>query len=155
MGTVIALDLLSKHTKYFSKAVLIATGDGLIGLPPFIFENLLLGLTNLLSYETFPNHLPSHISVFWNFFKQVGLEKESMIAFSLAKYRPLTAQKVAEIYVPTLIISGQKDLVLGTGQKVAQALPNGKYLESKEATHFTLARERETHLSTITFLIGD
>jgi hypothetical protein len=38
-----------------------------------------------------------------------------MIAFSLAKYRPLTAEKAAEIYVPTLI-SGQS-LVLGTGQK--------------------------------------
>jgi pimeloyl-ACP methyl ester carboxylesterase len=33
MGTVIALDLLSTHPEYFSKAVLIATGDGLIGLP--------------------------------------------------------------------------------------------------------------------------
>jgi pimeloyl-ACP methyl ester carboxylesterase len=153
MGTVIALDLLSKHPKYFSKAVLIATGDGLIGLPPFIFENLLLGLTDLLSYETFPSHLPSHISVYWNFFKQVGLEKESMIAFSLAKYRPLTAQKVAEIYVPTLIISGQKDLVLGTGQKVASTLLNGKYLEIKDATHFSLATEREVHLSSIQYLL--
>jgi pimeloyl-ACP methyl ester carboxylesterase len=65
MGTVIALDLLSTHPEYFRQAVLIATG-GLIGLP-FIFENLLLGLTDLLSYETFPSHLPSHISVYWNF----------------------------------------------------------------------------------------
>jgi pimeloyl-ACP methyl ester carboxylesterase len=36
MGTVIALDLLSTHPEYFSKAVLIATGDGLIGLPLYI-----------------------------------------------------------------------------------------------------------------------
>jgi hypothetical protein len=35
MGTVIALDLLS-NPEYFSKAVLIATGDGLIGLPFYI-----------------------------------------------------------------------------------------------------------------------
>jgi pimeloyl-ACP methyl ester carboxylesterase len=33
----------------------------------------------------------------------------------LQKYSLLL--KAAEIYVPTLIISGQKDLVLGTGQK--------------------------------------
>jgi hypothetical protein len=38
-------------------------------------------------------------------------------------------------------------------KKVAQTLPNGEYLEIKEATHFTLATERETHLSTIKFLI--
>jgi pimeloyl-ACP methyl ester carboxylesterase len=155
MGTVIALDLLNNHPEYFSKSVLIATGDGLIGDPPFIFETLLSGLADLLSYETFPSHLPSHISAYWNFFKQIGLEKEAMIAFSLAKYPPLTAEKAAGINIPTLIISGEKDLVLGTGQKVAQTLPNGKYLEIKEATHFTLARERETHLSTVTFLIGD
>jgi hypothetical protein len=48
---VIALDLLSTHPEYFSKAVLIATGDGLS--LPLLFENLLLGLTDLLSYETF------------------------------------------------------------------------------------------------------
>ena len=119
-----------------------------------IFETLLPSLADLLSYETFPSHLPSHISAYWNFFKQIGLEKEAMIAFSLAKYPPLTAEKAAGINIPTLIISGEKDLVLGTGQKVAQTLPNGKYLEIKEATHFTLARERETHLSTVTFLIG-
>jgi pimeloyl-ACP methyl ester carboxylesterase len=155
MGTVIALDLLSNHPEYFSKSVLIATGDGLIGNPPFIFETLLPGLADLLSHETFPIHLPNHISAYWNFFKQIGLEKEAMIAFSLAKYRPLTPEKAAEIYTPTLIISGEKDLVLGTGQKVAQTLPNGLYLEIKEATHFTLATDRETHRSTIKFLTED
>jgi hypothetical protein len=50
--------------------------------------------------------LPSHISVYW-IFQTNWIRKESMIAFSLAKYRPLTAEKAAEIYVPTLIISGQ------------------------------------------------
>jgi pimeloyl-ACP methyl ester carboxylesterase len=64
MGTVIALDLLSTHPEYFSKAVLIATGDGLI--PPFIFENLLLVLQICFHMRLFPV-LPSHISVYWNF----------------------------------------------------------------------------------------
>jgi hypothetical protein len=59
---------------------------------PFIFENLLLGLTDLLSYETFPSHLPSHILYIGIF--QTNWIKESMIAFSLAKYRPLTAEKL-------------------------------------------------------------
>jgi hypothetical protein len=56
--------------------------------------------------------LPSHV-LYIGFFKQIGLEKKSMIAFSLAKYRPLTAEKAA---VVTTLISGQS-LVLGTGQK--------------------------------------
>jgi pimeloyl-ACP methyl ester carboxylesterase len=72
MGTVIALDLLSTHPEYFRQAVLIATG-GLIGLP-FIFENLLLGLTDLLSYETFQSLAKSYFCIL-EFFKQIGLEK--------------------------------------------------------------------------------
>jgi pimeloyl-ACP methyl ester carboxylesterase len=57
------------------------------------------------------------IFLYIEFFQTNWIRKESMIAFSLANIRPLTAEKAAEIYVPTLIISGQKDLVLGTGKK--------------------------------------
>jgi pimeloyl-ACP methyl ester carboxylesterase len=153
MGTVIALDLLNKHPEYFSKAVLIATGDGLIGIPPFILGNILSGLAKVFSYDSFPNHLPSHISTYWSFLNEVGLDRKSMIAFSLANYPHLTAEKTTEIDIPILIISGEKDLVLGQGQKVAETLPKGQYLEIKGANHFTLATDKETHISAVEFLI--
>jgi hypothetical protein len=35
----------------------------------------------------------------------------------------------------------------------ASTLPNGKYLEIKDATHFSLATEREVHLSSIQYLL--
>lgn len=155
MGTVIALDLLNKHPEYFSKAVLIATGNGLIGIPPFILGNILPGLAKVFAYDSFPSHLPSHISAYWSFLNEVGLERKYMIAFSQANYQHITAEKAAEIDIPILIISGEKDLVLGQGQKVAQTLPRGEYLEIKGANHFTLATEKETHVSTIEFLIKD
>lgn len=120
MGTVIALDLLHEYTDYFSKVVMIATGDGLIGMPPFIFENALSGLAKLLSYDRFPSHLQNHISAYWSCYKQIGLEKESMIAFILAKYPPLSAQKASKINIPILIISGEKDLMLGQGQNITE-----------------------------------
>ncbi|WP_445957312.1 alpha/beta fold hydrolase [Yeosuana sp.] len=155
MGTVIAFDLLHKHPEYFSKAVLIATGDGLIGIPPFILGNIISGFAQVFSYDSFPNHLPSHISSYWNFINVVGLDKKSMIALSLGKYPPLTVQNAAEIEVPILIISGEKDLVLGKGQKAAQSLPQGEYLEIKDANHFELATDKKVHQSTIKFLIKD
>lgn len=155
MGTLIAFDLLNKHPEYFSKAVLMATGDGLIGVPPFILENLLPGFAKVFSYDSFPSHLPKHISAYWNFLNEVGLDRESMIALSLAKYPTLTAENAAKIEVPTLIISGEMDLVLGKGQKVAQTLPHGEYLEIKGANHFELATEKKVHQSTIKFLIKD
>jgi hypothetical protein len=37
-------------------------------------------------------------------------------------------------------------------EKVASTLPNGKYLEIKDATHFSLATE-EVHLSSIQYLL--
>lgn len=153
MGTVIALDLLHKHAEYFSKAVLIATGNGLIGIPPFIFGNILPGLAKVFSHDSFPSHLPSHISAYWSFLNEVGLDRKSMIAFSLANYPPLSAEETAEIDIPILIISGDKDLVLGQGLKVTQTLPKGEYLEIKGANHFTLATEKETHMSTLNFLL--
>ncbi|TYA56694.1 alpha/beta fold hydrolase [Formosa maritima] len=152
MGTLIAFDLLNKHPEYFSKAVLMATGDGLIGIPPYILENLLPGFARVFSYDSFPSHLPKHISAYWNFLNEVGLDRESMIAMSLGKYSTLTAENAAEIKIPTLIISGEMDLVLGKGQKVAQALPNGEYLEIKGANHFELVTEKKAHKSTIKFL---
>lgn len=155
MGTVIALDLLNKHPEYFSKAVLIATGNGLIGIPPFILGNILPGLAKVFSYDSFPNHLPSHISAYWSFLNEVGLDRKSMIAFSLANYQHLTPEKAADIDIPILIISAEKDLVLGQGDKVAETLPKGKYLEIQGANHFTLATDKETHNSTIEFLINN
>tara|TARA_R110002126_G_scaffold289689_1_gene445267 strand:- start:129 stop:893 length:765 start_codon:yes stop_codon:yes gene_type:complete len=155
MGTVIALDLLNKHPEYFSKAVLMATGDGLIGIPPLILGNIISGFAKVFSYDSFPSQLPSHISAYWTFLNEVGLDRESMIAMSLGKYPPLTVQSAAEIEVPTLIISGELDLVLGKGHKVAQTLPQGEYLEIKDANHFELATDKKVHQSTIKFLIKD
>jgi pimeloyl-ACP methyl ester carboxylesterase len=134
---------------------LIATGNGLIGIPPFIFANILPELPKVLSFDSFPSHFPSHISAYWSFLNEVGLDRKSMIAFSLANYPPLTAEKAAEIDIPTLIISGEKDLVLGQGQKVAETLAKGEYLEIQGANHFTLATDKETHNSTIEFLINN
>jgi pimeloyl-ACP methyl ester carboxylesterase len=153
MGTVIAFDLLYKNAEYFSKAVFIATGNGLIGIPPFIFGNILPSLAKVFSHESFPSHLPSHISTYWSFLNEIGLDRKSMIAFSLANYPHLTPEKAAEIDLPILIISGEKDLVLGQGLKVAETLPKGEYLEIKGANHFTLATEKETHMSTLNFLL--
>ena len=78
-----------------------------------------------------------------------------MIALSLAKYPTLTVENATKIEVPTLIISGEMDLVLGKGQKVAKTLPNGEYLEIKGVNHFELATEKKVHQSTIKFLIKD
>jgi hypothetical protein len=81
---------------------------------------LFSGLADLLSYETFPSHC-SHISAYWNF-QTNWIRKESMLLLVLQNTHT-DCQKAAGIYTPTLIISGEKDLVLGTGQKLLKLYP--------------------------------
>jgi pimeloyl-ACP methyl ester carboxylesterase len=74
MGTVIALDLLSTHPEYFSKAVLIATGDGLIGLPLLYLKIFYSVLQICFHMRLFQSLAKSYFCIL-NFFKQIGLEK--------------------------------------------------------------------------------
>jgi pimeloyl-ACP methyl ester carboxylesterase len=82
MGTVIALDLLSTHPEYFSKAVLIATGDGLIGLPLYL-KIFYLVLQICFHMRLFPVTCQV-IFLYIGIFQTNWIRKESMIAFSLA-----------------------------------------------------------------------
>lgn len=150
MGTVVALNLLHKHPQRFTKAVLMATGDTLIGQPPF--QKVIDVITKVLAFETFPGHMPKHISTYWSFINELALDKEAIKAFSEASYPSLTAQEVAAIEVPTLIISGENDLVLRQGKQAASILVNGHYSEIKNADHFSLATDPSTHRTAVEFL---
>jgi pimeloyl-ACP methyl ester carboxylesterase len=77
MGTVIALDLLSTHPEYFSKAVLIATGDGLIGLPLLYLKIFYSVLQICFHMRLFPVTCKSFCIL--EFFKQIGLEKNRLL----------------------------------------------------------------------------
>jgi hypothetical protein len=67
-----------------------------------------------------------------------------MIAFSLAKYRPLTAEKLLKFMFP-LIISGQS-LVLGTGQKSLLLYPMEVFRNQRCNSFFLSYRRRSTFI---------
>ena len=150
MGTVVALNLLHKHPQLFTKAVLVATGDTLIGKPPF--QKVIEVITTVLTFDSFPSHMPKHISAYWSFINELGLDKEAIKAFSEASYPSLTAEEVAEIQVPTFVLSGQHDLVLRQGKQTASILANGSYAEVEDADHFSLAINPGTHQKAVEFL---
>jgi pimeloyl-ACP methyl ester carboxylesterase len=56
------------------------------------------------------------------------------------------------VRAPVLVISGEKDPVLGKGPRLAQALPRGKYLEIPGADHFSLARDPAVQSAAADFL---
>jgi pimeloyl-ACP methyl ester carboxylesterase len=141
IGTAVALHLLQSTPERFDRAALIATGDGLIGHLPHTFSNILPALVEVLNRTEYPKDLPKHLSTYWNFVAATNGDWHALRALAQASYAPLSMTEAAAITIPTLAISGQKDLVLGQAPKLAQALGQGRYVEVPGADHFSLATD--------------
>ena len=152
IGTAVALHLLQTLPARFTKAVLLATGDGLIGLGNHSFARTMPALAPVLDRSEYPKDLPKHLAAYWNFIAATGGDRAALRALSLAEYPALTAAEAAAVAVPTLVISGEKDLVLGRGPQLAAALGNGQYLEVAGADHFSLATDPAVRAAVAGFL---
>jgi len=152
IGTAVTLHLLQTTPARFSRAVLLATGDGLIGLGPHTFARTLPALAPVLDRSEYPKDLPKHLAAYWNFINLTGGDRAALRALSLADYPPLTAAQAAAVTVPTLVISGEKDLVLGQGPALAAALGSGHYREIAGADHFSIATDPTVKAAVADFL---
>jgi pimeloyl-ACP methyl ester carboxylesterase len=141
IGTAVALNLLQTAPERFDRAALIATGDGLIGYPPHTFAEILPALSDVLNRTAYPKDLPKFLSTYWNFVAATGGDWQALRALAQASYAPLSKTDAAAITIPTLVVSGQADLVLGQGPKLAQSLGQGSYVEVPGADHFSLAAD--------------
>ena len=141
IGTAVALHLLKSFPERFDRAALIATGDGLIGHPPHTFETALPSLLEVLDRTDYPKDLPKHLSTYWNFVVATGGDWQAMRALAQASYPPLAPADALAINMPTQVISGQNDRVLGQGPRLAQALGQAEYVEVPGADHFSLAAD--------------
>ncbi len=139
MGSAVALHLIQTFPARFSKAVLVATGDGLLGFSPHTFCALLPVLVEVASRSEFPHDLPPHVAAYWNFVTESGGSREALSAMAQADYPSLSIELASKIDIPVLIVSGENDPVLGQGPRLAKTLPRGEYLEIKKADHFNLA----------------
>ena len=141
IGTAVALHLMKSLPERFDRAALIATGDGLIGHPPHTFANILPSLLEVLNRTEYPKDLPKHVATYWNFVAATGGDWQALRALAQASYPPLAPADASAIAIPTLVISGQNDRVLGQGPRLAQALGQGAYVEVPGADHFSLATD--------------
>jgi len=141
IGTAVALHLLQSLPERFDRAALIATGDGLIGHPPHAFALALPSLLEVLNRTEYPKDLPKHVATYWNFVAATGGNWQALRALAQASYPPLAPADASAIAIPTLVISGQNDSVLGQGPRLAQALGQAEYVEVPGADHFSLAAD--------------
>ncbi len=152
IGTAVALQLLQSAPERFDRAALIATGDGLIGHLPHTFANSLPTLLEVLNRTEYPKDLPKHLSTYWNFVTATNGDWQALRAFAQASYAALPATDASTITIPTLVISGQSDLVLGQGSKLALTLGQGSYIEVPSADHFSLAAAPEVKTAVAHFM---
>jgi pimeloyl-ACP methyl ester carboxylesterase len=152
LGSAVALHLIQAFPERFSKAVLVATGDGLIGLPPFTFSSLLPALSAVASRSEYPKDLPSHVAAYWNFVTESGGSFKALSAMAKADYPPLSIELAGKIKVPVMVVSGENDPVLGRGPVLAKSIPSGEYLEIKKADHFNLAATGSVKNAIATYL---
>jgi pimeloyl-ACP methyl ester carboxylesterase len=152
IGTAVALHLMQMAPERFDKTALIATGDGLIGHPPHTFANITPALALVIGRTEYPSDLPKHLAAYWNFIEATGGDKQAMLAMSEAEYPSLTTQEAGAISIPTLVVSGGKDMVLGCGPRLAEALACGEYVEVEAADHFSLAADVATQARVVDFL---
>ena len=152
IGTAVALHLLKSFPKRFDRAALIATGDGLIGHLPHMFDSILPALLEVLDRAEYPKDLPKHLSTYWNFVAATNGDRQALRALAQANYAPLSTTEASAIRIPTLVISGQSDLVLGQGPKLAQTLGQGSYIEVPGADHFSLAANPDVKAAVARFM---
>lgn len=152
IGSQVALHALHTYRDRFYAGALVATGDGLIGFPPYTFPAILPFLIETLKRPEFPADLPPHQAMYWSLATQIGGDREAVAIAATGDFSPCTVEEAQAIEVPMLVISGDQDLVLGTGGRLAQALPKARYREIPGADHFSLAVDEDVQKEVVEFL---
>ena len=154
IGTAVALHLLQIIPVRLGRVALVATGDGLIGLPPHEFSRVLPALAVVAGRSEYPRDLPRHAAAYWTFIESTGGDRAAMKAFAEARYPPLSVAAAHAIKHPVLVVSGDNDRVLGRGPRLAGALGNARYLEVAGADHFSLAADGTVQDAVANFIDG-
>lgn len=152
LGSVIALRLLHAEPSRCGASALVATGDGLIGIPPYTINEVSPQMCEALRHTEFPANLPSHVAAYWTYATTVGGDREAALAAAEADYPDCSGEIAATIEVPVLVVSGECDPVLGRGPRLAKAIRRGRYVEIPGADHFMLANNEKVQTTIADFL---
>jgi pimeloyl-ACP methyl ester carboxylesterase len=152
LGTAVAVHLMQASPGRIDRAALIATGDGLVGHPPHTFASVIPPLALVLGRAEYPRDLPRHLAAYWNFVAAAGGDTSALLALCQAEYPHVPEEEAGSISIPTLVVSGEHDKVLGRGPRLAGALGRGEYLEVEGADHFSLAADSQVKAAVAGFL---
>ena len=152
IGSAVALHALHSYPHSFTIGALVATGDGLIGVPPYTFPALLPILVETLRRPEFPADLPPEQAMYWTFASQISGDPSGVAKAAAGDFSPCAPEEAASIDAPVLVVSGENDPVLGTGARLATAIPKSRYWEVAGADHFSLAVDATVQNAVADFL---
>jgi pimeloyl-ACP methyl ester carboxylesterase len=152
IGSTVTLHLLHTHPDRFRAAALVATGDGIIGFGDRSFPAILPPMVEILGWPELPDDVPGAVAFYYNAAESVGGSRSGVAAALSGAYPPCTLEEAATIAIPVLVVSGDQDIVLGMGPRLAEALPNSRYIERPGADHFSLAIDADVQTEVAHFL---
>lgn len=155
IGTTIGLHALHTHPKRFRAAALVATGEGIIGSGAYQFPAILPPLVDVLRLPETPSDAsPGHV-IYSMMAEQVAGDRAGVAAALAGEYPPCSVDEAASVDIPVLVVSGDEDVVLGQGRRLAETLPRSRYLEIAGANHFSLAVDESVQQAVAEFLTND
>ena len=147
MGTRVAAFCALQAPERVRSLILGGMGYGLIsgvGNPQPIVDGLLA--------ETLSDVRDRTGRAFRAFAEQTKSDRLALAACIQSARKPISENDVAQIRVPTLIAVGSKDDVAGDPQRLADLMPNAKYLEITNRDHMTSVGDKIFQKGTVEFL---
>jgi pimeloyl-ACP methyl ester carboxylesterase len=91
---------------------------------------------------------------FRRFAEQEGADRLALAACSEGGGRPVTAEMLAAVYAPTLVVAGARDEIAGDPAPLAEAIPGAKCVTLPGCDHFTATPHALFKAAVIDFLEG-
>lgn len=154
MGSAVALQLVRMAPERFARAVLMGTGDALMGVGPLVISAVLPQLADAVLRDSYPEDLPAHVRAYWKLVRKSDGHPQAIALAFQGEFPAISPADVAKISVPILVVSGDSDPVLGQGRTLASTLLNGQYLEVVGADHFSLAADVAVQDQVATFFVA-
>ena len=146
MGGRISLQLLARYPERFTSAVLGGVGRLLShddGRGEAIRAALLA--------EDRESIADSVAKGFRAFAEATGADREALAAVRAA-WRSLDVDALRRVSIPVLVVVGENDTLVGSGEEIARAFPNGRYLTIPDRDHLTVVPDPRFKEAVVSFL---
>ena len=144
MGARVLIDVVSAHPDRFDRLVLAGVGENL-------FSTERDGEPIAHAIETGDGGPGGIAALFVQFAAGSGNDPKALAACMRRKDSPVTAEQLARITCPTLVVLGDKDFV-GSGDRLVSLLPNATLKTLRNVEHFATPKDFGFIDATLEFL---